>query len=86
MSATIQELGPAAFSDSFRTVFASFGLPLSHTEMQFVNGYGYMSAFVRGAPRKGSGKPPPGFLVKVLSRVPPSARRRGCTPNRRHVR
>jgi pyruvate,water dikinase len=45
-------------------------------EMQFVNGYGYLSAFVHGAPRKGNGKPPPGLLIKLISRVPPSARRR----------
>ncbi len=76
MSATMQQLGSAAFKAGFETAFAAFGLPLSHMEMRFVNGYGYMSAFVHGAPRKGNGKPPPKLLVKALSRLPPSARRR----------
>lgn len=75
MSATGQGLAPA-FREGFTAAFASFGLPISHMEMRFVNGYGYMSAFVHGAPRKGTGKPPPGILVKLISRLPPSARKR----------
>ena len=76
MTATARELAPPAFKAGFQAAFALFGLPLSHVEMRFVNGYGYMSVFVHGAPRKGNGKPPPGILVKLLSRLPPSARRR----------
>lgn len=75
-SATIQMLMPPAFREGFRRTFARFGLPISHMELRYVNGWAYMSAFVHGAPRKGSGKPPPGLVVKLLTRVPPSARKR----------
>lgn len=75
LTATGQMIVPT-FAEGFRTAFASFGMPISHMEMRCVNGYGYMSAFVHGAPRKGNGKPPPGLLIKLLTRVPPSARKR----------
>lgn len=76
VSASLAALGLPTFKAGFQAAFAPFGLPLSHMEMRLVNGYGYMSAFVHGAPRKSSGKPPPGFVIKALSRIPPSARRR----------
>ena len=75
-SATQQEVFPPQFKAGFRHAFALYGLPLSHMEIRYVNGWSYMSAFVHGAPRKSSGKPPPAIVIKLLSRVPPSARKR----------
>ncbi len=75
-SATLQEIFPPAVKAGFIQAFALYGLPLSHMEVQYVNGYGYISPFVHGAPRRGSGKPPPAILLKALTRLPPSARRR----------
>jgi phosphohistidine swiveling domain-containing protein len=75
-SATLQALFPPAIKAGFTKAFALYGLPLSHMEVRYVNGWAYMSPFVHGAPRKGSGKPPPALVLKVLTRFPPSARRR----------
>jgi phosphohistidine swiveling domain-containing protein len=75
-SATLQELFPPAVKAGFVQAFALYGLPLSHMEVRFVNGWAYISPFVHGAPRKGSGKPPPAIVLKILTRLPPSARRR----------
>jgi pyruvate,water dikinase len=75
-SATLQEVFPPAFKAGFTQAFGLYGLPLWHMELQFVNGWGYMSPFVHGAPRKGSGKPPPAIVLKLLTRLTPSARRR----------
>ncbi len=75
-SATLQEVFPPAFKAGFTQAFGLYGLPLSHMELRFVNGWAYMSPFVHGAPRKGSAKPPPAIVLKLLTRLPPSARRR----------
>jgi pyruvate,water dikinase len=75
-SATLQEVFPPAFKAGFTQAFGLYGLPLSHMELQYVNGWAYMSPFVHGAPRKGSGKPPPAIVLKLLTRLLPSARRR----------
>ena len=75
-SAALQEVFPLAFKAGFTQAFALYGLPLSHMELRYVNGWAYMSPFVHGAPRKGSGKPPPAIMLKLLTRLPPSARRR----------
>ncbi|MCB0989370.1 MAG: PEP-utilizing enzyme [Acidimicrobiales bacterium] len=74
-TAALQELMPAAFADGFRRAFAELGMPLSHLALEFVNGRTYTSAFVHGAPRKAGG-PPPRVVLKLLTRLPPSARKR----------
>jgi pyruvate,water dikinase len=75
-SMTQQEIFPAPFKAGFQHAFGLYGLPLSHMEVRYVNGWSYMSPFVHGAPRKGNGKPPPAIVLKLLTRLPPSARRR----------
>lgn len=72
----MQAVLPGAFRSGFEQMFAMYGMPLSHMELRFVNGWGYISAFVHGAPRKGNGKAPPSIVLKLMTRVPPSARRR----------
>jgi len=41
VSAGVQELLPGAMAEGFKTFTADYGLPISHIEIQFVNGYGY---------------------------------------------
>lgn len=76
LTATAQTVMPETMAAGFKLAFGRLGLPMSHMSAQPVNGWAYVSAFVHGAPRKGNGKMPPGIVLKLLSRVPPSARRR----------
>jgi pyruvate,water dikinase len=76
LTATAQAGMPESMAEGFKLAFGRLGLPLSHMAAQPVNGWLYLSAFVHGAPRKGNGKEPPGILIKLMSRIPPSARKR----------
>ena len=76
LTATAQDVMPETMADGFKLAFGRLGLPLSHMAAQPVNGWLYLSAFVHGAPRKGNGKMPPAIVLKLMSRVPPSARKR----------
>ena len=75
-SATLQELFPTASRIGFAEAFARYGLPLSHMEIRYVNGWAYLSPFVHGARRTPSRKPAAPVLLKLLTRWSPSARRR----------
>ncbi len=74
-SAAVIELLPPAYADGFRHAFAELGLPISHIAIEYVNGRAYTSAFVHGAPRK-PGPPPPDVVIRLASRLVPSAWRR----------
>ena len=63
------------FAEGFKNGLAPLGLPISHLAIRHVNGYPYTSVFVHDVPRK-AGKPPPAFVLKILTRVHPGFRRR----------
>ncbi len=72
---TVRDRMAHVFEEGTRAGLAPFGLPLSHVEMQFVNGWPYMSFFLHDVPRK-AGPPPPDWVLKILTRVHPGFRRR----------
>ena len=71
----MREIMERGFADGFRTSFAELGVPLSHVELRHLNGWPYVSFFVHDVPRS-AGKPPPAFVLKILTRVHPGFRRR----------
>ena len=68
-------LSTTTFSEGTRRGLEPFGLPLSHAEMHFVNGWPYFSFFAHDVPRS-AGKPPPAWVIKAITRVHPGFRRR----------
>ena len=65
----------AAFTEGMKAGTQPYGLPLSHAEMQIINGWPYVSFFLHDVPRK-AGPPPPDFVIKAISRLHPGFRRR----------
>ncbi len=74
-SATLQEIFPVAVKEGFLQAFALYGLPLSHMEVRFVNGWAYLSPFIHGAPRGRQRQAAPGdrgeTVVAGVSLGPP---------------
>jgi pyruvate,water dikinase len=71
----VQELMERGFAAGFRTSLAQLGVPLSHVEIRFVNGWPYVSFFLHDVPRR-PGKPPPAFVLKAITRLHPGFRKR----------
>ncbi len=72
---TLRDRGARVFEEGTRAGLAPFGLPLSHIELRYVNGWPYVSFFLHDVPRK-AGPPPPAWVLKILTRVHPGFRRR----------
>ena len=71
----VQSVYPDAMADGFRSFTERYGLPLSHIEVAYVNGYAYGSVRIAGI-HPSDLPPPPGALLRVLSRIHPEMRRR----------
>jgi pyruvate,water dikinase len=74
-----QERAPEAFKMGFRPNGERYGLPIDYLDVRFVNDHCYVRMRPLGAPEPKRGrpsKPPPAFVMKVLTRVHPSFRRR----------
>jgi hypothetical protein len=69
----------AIFGEQFPRAFAAgtaqVGILLSHFEPRFVNGFGYVSPRIVGAPA-GATKPPPRLLFMLALKLHPEMRRR----------
>jgi phosphohistidine swiveling domain-containing protein len=76
----LRELFAAAMADGFRSFTSRYGLPLSHVEIGYVNGYAYDTARIAGVPA-GDGPPPPAWILRIATRLHPELRRRA-----RHAR
>ena len=69
------EVFPEPFRKGFATSCARYGLLLSHFELRFVNGIGYVQPAPVGAP-PGATKLPPKIVFTVLQKVHPELRQR----------
>ena len=72
---SMQELMERSFAAGFKTSLPQLGVPLSHVEVRHINGWPYVSFFMHDVPR-GSGKPPPAFVLKAITRIHPGFRKR----------
>lgn len=70
--------GPV-FEDGMEEFFARMGLPLARPRLALVEGCTYFRIMGVGEPESPSGRQPPAFVFKVLSRVHPELRRRTRT-------
>src|SRR3954454_9852157 len=77
----MQRIMPLVFKDGFGSWTARYGLPISHLDVRFVNGYPYMKTVIAGVPDR-SGPPPPERMLKVLVRLSPPLRRRAAAAKR----
>jgi pyruvate,water dikinase len=71
----LQAIFPDAMADGFRRFTGRYGLAVSHIEVRYVNGHPYASVRIAGVPPSDR-PPPPGWLLRVLTRVHPELRRR----------
>ncbi|MGH9088452.1 MAG: PEP-utilizing enzyme, partial [Acidimicrobiales bacterium] len=71
-----QDVFPTAMAEGFRSWTARYGLPLSHIEVGYVNGYGYLRPLPAGVHDTGRAGPPPAFVLKILVRLVPELRHR----------
>ncbi len=71
----VQQVYPAAMADGFRSFTGRYGLPISHIDVAYVNGYAYSAVRVAGVPVSDR-PPPPTPVLRVVSRVLPELRRR----------
>lgn len=71
----LQDVFPDAMADGFRSFTGRYGLPISHIEVRYVNGYPYGAVRIAGVPPSDR-PPPPAPLLRALVRVHPELRRR----------
>lgn len=71
----VQEVYPGAMAEGFRTFTGRYGLPISHIDVAYVNGYAYSAVRVAGVPVSDR-PPPPTPVLRVVSRIVPELRRR----------
>jgi phosphohistidine swiveling domain-containing protein len=71
----VQEVFPGAMADGFRSFTARYGLPISHIDVAYVNGYAYTAVRVAGVPVTDR-PPPPAPILRLVSRLAPELRRR----------
>jgi pyruvate,water dikinase len=71
----VQEVFPSAMADGFRSFTGRYGLPISHIEVAYVNGYAFSAVRVAGVPVSDR-PPPPAPVLRVISRLVPELRRR----------
>ena len=70
-----QELFPGAMAAGFREFTTRYGLPLSHLDVRYVNGWQFMRPRPANTPERAV-KPPPDAVLRSLLRLDPRARRR----------
>lgn len=73
----VREVFPSAMADGFRSFTGRYGLPISHIDVAYVNGYAYTAARVAGVPVSDR-RPPPAAILRVVSRLMPEMRRRNA--------
>jgi pyruvate,orthophosphate dikinase len=71
----VQGVLPTAMADGFRSFTGRYGLPISHIEVAYVNGFPFGSVRIAGVPPSDR-PPPPAAVLRVLTRVHPEMRRR----------
>ena len=77
-----QDVFGIAMAGGFRSWTARYGLPLSHLEVRFVRGYGYVRPVPAGVRDTGRADPPPRPLLRVLVPLVPELRRRAGAARR----
>lgn len=71
----VQEVFPTAMAEGFRSFTGRYGLPISHIDVAYVNGYAYTAARVARVPASDR-PPPPAAVLWAVTRVVPELRRR----------
>lgn len=71
----VQQVFPGAMADGFRSFTGRYGLPISHVDVAYVNGYPYSAVRVAGVPVSDR-PPPPSPVLRAVSRIVPELRRR----------
>jgi len=69
------------FKEGFGSWTLRYGIPLSHLDLRFVNGYPFAKPVIAGVPDR-SGPPPPAPLLKILVRLSPPLRKRAKAAKR----
>ncbi len=71
----MQDIFPTAMADGFRSCTGRYGLPISHIDVRYVNGFAYGSVRIAGIPASDA-PPPPARVLRVLTRLHPAFLRR----------
>lgn len=71
----VQDVFPGAMAEGFQSFTGRYGMPISHIDVRYVNGFGYGAVRVAGVPVSDK-PPPPAPILRIFTRVHPVMRRR----------